>query len=1167
MLPAPAQVSDWMGLSVTHHLGEFEVLEIAGSGAFADVWLARHRQDGYPTAIKIPRRKAMRSQPFDEQFLREVRAIAQLDHPGVIKIWEQDRLSQPQAFDSAHQYPAQTPYFVMEWVSGGTLRSAMQSLDWTTLRGSLLMIFDALAAAHARGIIHRDIKPDNILLAERGPILTDFGIAFSEEMAEDEALRASIQGTPSYMAPEQILRDVSALGPWTDLYAVGCLTYFAVTGQKPFRAQTFSEMARAHLLAKAPPLKPCFPVPEGLEGWIAKLMRKSHHDRFQFAADAALALLQLENGVANILKPAEEMSCDLSPVQLTRETLMGSTLAAEPIFAVINSTLLATHKLTQDVPKVPASWADSEVDEAPRAQPGLGRSLFAWSNAKFVGRESERDTLWGALKTARDDQKLSIVGIFGQPGMGKSALAKWLVEKAHSTGVAQPFQMFHELPNGPRCGLRGMVRRALRVVGLSPHDAEAALAALCERESLSSSARALGDLLAANESPENTHRVTVQERFAAVANLLAVACRRRTVILLVDDLQWGDEALEFLSYLRSDWSNLPLLVVTTVRSDLINVHHPLMRNFEKWSRGMIATLLWLAPMTRAQVSQMVCNRLSLNEQLLGEVLDRTQGNPLFLEALLNHWIEDGALVFGKTGFRIQGSAALKVPASINNVWYHRLSELVEVDGEAWQSLELAAVLGLLIDPAEWSAVCEAVNLPTDYRLISRLERRDLVENQRQSGWSFKHVLFRDFLMNHAKLSGRYESWQAHCGRMLITQKHTAYERIGGHLVSAGCHDEAILPLRNAMLSAFAVHDYAGMKRLTLLLATAYRKTGVKVVSRVWQLMTTFWQFSHRVTGNLDRALRQSKVSVHRAEQTGDRIAIICTLLEHSICLGVANLRRDAIAVGEQARIVADAGDELDLQAIIRLRLFWYFFEYDEYEAAERHMLEARALTEDNPDLRVQFLDTAVCLMVLYTATNRLEESRQIAREIAPEMNDLENGFVCAQWHRAMALIHMESGDLKSAKLESIRALDEAKRIGHLIRWKFEMYLADLMGKSGDWGRASSYLEQAEQTSLRFSSKEGIAVVSVFRLHTHIQAARWQTFDDTLARLRLETNAPFTMATDLMAKAAQMLSDAGMWARAERTWQLAAKQFQMSGRAQKESWAKASIAHLRREHLS
>ena len=182
----------------------------------------------------------------------------------------------------------------MEWIEGGTLSSTLSGLDWPTLQRTLLHLLDALSTAHARGIIHRDIKPDNILMAPRGPVLSDFGIAFVEESIKQEATDRSVLGTPSFMAPEQLCSELCMYGPWTDLYAVGCLTFFAVTGERPFRGKNLKAITHAHFVSEVPPINPRFEVPAGLVDWIQRLLRKAPHNRYQFAADAANDLLKLD---------------------------------------------------------------------------------------------------------------------------------------------------------------------------------------------------------------------------------------------------------------------------------------------------------------------------------------------------------------------------------------------------------------------------------------------------------------------------------------------------------------------------------------------------------------------------------------------------------------------------------------------------------------------------------------------------------------------------------------------------------------------------------------------------------------------------------------------------------------------------------------------------------
>ncbi|MEZ4473964.1 MAG: serine/threonine-protein kinase [bacterium] len=265
-------------------LGLFDLREAVGAGAMARVWRAEHRGLRVPVAVKVLTQAESPDVPI--LFAHEVRAVARLSHPAIIRLHDHGVI--PTAVAEKTGLPDGAPFLIMEWLPGGSLRQRAGAMAWAEVRRTLLVLLDALAHAHARGVIHRDLKPDNVLLAERGPVLTDFGVAASLDEAQASRL---LVGTPNYMAPEQIKGDWHALGPWTDLYAVGCLAWQLATGSAPFAGRGRKEVLRAHLHGDLPAFEPRIEVPAGFEGWVRALLAKHPAARPRFAAQAAAALV------------------------------------------------------------------------------------------------------------------------------------------------------------------------------------------------------------------------------------------------------------------------------------------------------------------------------------------------------------------------------------------------------------------------------------------------------------------------------------------------------------------------------------------------------------------------------------------------------------------------------------------------------------------------------------------------------------------------------------------------------------------------------------------------------------------------------------------------------------------------------------------------------------
>jgi len=285
-----------MSSLIGQFLGRYHILEQLGEGGMATVYKAYDTRLERDVAVKVilPQRKF--SETFLKRFEREAKALARLSHPNIVKVLdcgEQDGL----------------PFLVMEYLPGGTLKQKLgKPLDWQGAACLLIPIAHALEYAHQQKIVHRDVKPANILLTQSGePMLTDFGIAKileSEETVDLTGTGVGI-GTPEYMAPEQGLgQPVDAR---TDIYALGTVLYEMVTGRKPYRADT----PMAVLLKKATeplprPTQFVPGLPEALERVLLKALARDPQNRYQDCATFIAALEALLAERIERIKPARK---------------------------------------------------------------------------------------------------------------------------------------------------------------------------------------------------------------------------------------------------------------------------------------------------------------------------------------------------------------------------------------------------------------------------------------------------------------------------------------------------------------------------------------------------------------------------------------------------------------------------------------------------------------------------------------------------------------------------------------------------------------------------------------------------------------------------------------------------------------------------------------------
>jgi len=259
----------------------YEILEILGEGGMAFVYKARDMQLERFVAIKTLKPNYVNQETFVDRFKREAKTAANLNHPNIVQI-----------FDWGIE---DEPYFVMEYIEGNTLTSIIAKNRTISLSDILFIgaqVSSGLHAAHQKGLVHRDIKPGNIMITPDGKVkVTDFGIVSLQNEESDITKTGSILGTASYISPEQAQGKPVSIE--SDLYSLGTVLYELITGKAPFSGDSPISTATKHLTEK--PEKPSLfrrDLPKGVETAILKLLEKATYDRFKSAEDLRATLLQ-----------------------------------------------------------------------------------------------------------------------------------------------------------------------------------------------------------------------------------------------------------------------------------------------------------------------------------------------------------------------------------------------------------------------------------------------------------------------------------------------------------------------------------------------------------------------------------------------------------------------------------------------------------------------------------------------------------------------------------------------------------------------------------------------------------------------------------------------------------------------------------------------------------
>lgn len=353
------------------YVGPYALYRPIGQGGMGEVWEAEHVLERQRVALKLMKSELARSSSYQDAFRKEVHAVASLRHANIVQVFDHGVLRQP-VQGVADEGAA---WLAMELLEGASLSRYRLQLSFPQLAHVLLELLSALAHSHARGLVHRDLKLGNVMVVDGRSVLLDFGLAHS---VEEGQVQGAIIGTATYMAPEQLAGRELDYGPWTDLYALGCMTWALCTGSTPFRLADVE--ARKHLGRPLPDFHSQHEVPPGLLDWLRRLLAQDHGERFQRAADAALALRELlgESGRR----------------------------------------------------RVPETWPQQPERPAARL------SLFGLRELPVVGRGREQKLLWEALRRGR-----GAVLVQGPAGSGKTHLVRWLTRLADELGLVEVFQV------------------------------------------------------------------------------------------------------------------------------------------------------------------------------------------------------------------------------------------------------------------------------------------------------------------------------------------------------------------------------------------------------------------------------------------------------------------------------------------------------------------------------------------------------------------------------------------------------------------------------------------------------------------------------------------------------------------------------------------------------
>ncbi len=314
--------------------GRYRVLGRLGVGGMATVYLAEDSSLGRKVALKVMAERYAEDGEFVERFRREAQAAARLNHPNIIAVYDRGEADG-------------RPYIAMEYLQGRTLKQVIQKegpLPPERAIAVAMQVLSGLRYAHEHGVVHRDVKPHNVLVGDDGRIkVTDFGIAHAGDPQMTEV--GSIVGTAQYLSPEQARG--RSVGPQTDVYSLGVVLYEMLAGRVPFEGDSSVAIAMQHVSDEPPPLRSLVPdVPESLAMVVAHSMLKQPDQRYgsadEFSADldrvrrglvpaAATALIEMPPREPTERVPAVEATRIAPPAAPPPSLLSGEKLPPRPV--------------------------------------------------------------------------------------------------------------------------------------------------------------------------------------------------------------------------------------------------------------------------------------------------------------------------------------------------------------------------------------------------------------------------------------------------------------------------------------------------------------------------------------------------------------------------------------------------------------------------------------------------------------------------------------------------------------------------------------------------------------------------------------------------------------------------------------------------------------------
>jgi len=1034
-------------------VGRYRLLDLLDRGSMGVVYRAYD-----PTLDRCVALKLLRTEGEDcrdrDRFLREARAAAGLAHPNVVTVYEAGE-------------ERGVRFFAMELVEGQLLSRILRSrrrLPEREALDAICQVLSALDAAHRAGLVHRDIKPDNLMVLPDGRVkVLDFGIVKLDR--EATLTRADeVVGTVTHMSPEQASGEV--VGPASDLYAAGLVLYEMVAGRLPFADDSTALLLYQHLHEPPPPPSSFNPIlsPE-LDDLVLRFLAKQPLQRYRSAGEAIAAVRSYLDR-----RRIDDLAAG-SPPQTTPFSPKDGT---PPLIGRLREL----------------ARLDAAVQ---RAVGGAGGTVF----------------------------------IEGEAGVGKTRLAQEAQARARQAGARTAlgacYYRHGVVPYLPFIdALRDLLTSAM------DEDERQEAKAWLRREApeLSSLSDRFGTTIGFSPEPRPQSGAApeaARRLFEAMAGLLSRVASRRPLVLLLDDAHWADDAtLRLLHVLSRTARNTGLLILVTYRpEDLLpeakGLPHPLTETVRRMGREQGVEHIRLERLPRPDAACLVRSLLGaadFPEAFWDLLYAETQGNPLFLIETLKLLRAQNALSQRAGVWRVRaGASELRIPDRVRDLVLRRLDRL---DFDQREVLQAAAVVGYRFT-SDLLACALGLGRRPLLRALYRLERVHQLIVSSGGGYAFCHSRVREVLYQEIPDELRREYHR--CIGHLLAERcqgrvDDAVEEIADHLLHAGEDAEAIPLLLTAGEKAERLCAWPEAARRFEQAAQAAGRAAPPDGERSWAALLKAGE-ARGMAGEWERALDLSRRALSASETPAK-----AARAWRQIGWARYQMRQfpEAMAAyrsGLERLRGAEQGEE---EGRLFNNLAILHFEQGDTQEAEACYRRALDLFEASGDLK-EMANVTNNLAILATLRGDIPEAKgryDRAGDLYARVGNLRGqARVCQN----VGMLHADQEEWEEADASYLRGLDLAERVRDgLLTATLLLNRAEASLRAAGLGPAREMCLQALD---RFQAAgDSLGVADAFKTYGVIcrEEGDWDTATDCFERsisLHQEIGVPLGLAETLL----------------------------------------------------